>query len=149
MRVAVDVGIIGLPAVRSRKVFYRGNRKCGKTSHLGSVEHRVASVTFSVSVSSSECVAAAASDCLCVSVVCCGVDRKLLCSVSRRSLHFVQSAVQMSGPAALTRFFVVSFRPSMQVEWYLEFGREQFITYPVRFIIHYSSRHLMLYILCR
>lgn len=27
-----------------RKVFYRGNRKCGKASQLGSVEHRVASV---------------------------------------------------------------------------------------------------------
>jgi len=60
VHVVVDVVIRGLPAVRSRKVFYRGNRKCGKTSQLGSVECRVANVSVSVSVS--EC--AAASDCL-------------------------------------------------------------------------------------
>jgi len=65
VHVVVDVVISGLPAVRSRKVFYRGNRKCGKTSQLGSVEHRVSSVSVSVG----EC--AAASDCLCVSSVLC------------------------------------------------------------------------------
>ena len=65
-----------------------------------------------------------------MSVVCCGVvDRRLLCSVSR---HCVQSAVQISGPAALTSFLVFSFRPSMQVVvLYLELGREQFLPHPV------------------
>lgn len=38
-----------------REVFYRANRKCGKTSQLGSVEHRVVSVSVSVIVS--ECAA--------------------------------------------------------------------------------------------
>jgi len=48
VHVVLEVVISGLPDVRSRKVFYRGNRKCGKTSRLGSVEHRVASVSVSV-----------------------------------------------------------------------------------------------------
>lgn len=53
VHVVLEVVINGLPDVRSGKFFYRGNRKCGKTSQLGSVEHRVASVSVSVS----ECAA--------------------------------------------------------------------------------------------
>jgi hypothetical protein len=53
-----DVVTSGLPAVRSRKVFYRGNRKCGKTRRLGSVEHRVARVSVSVSVQQQQQVTA-------------------------------------------------------------------------------------------
>jgi hypothetical protein len=73
VHVVVDVAISALPDVRSRNVFYRGNRKCGKTSQLGRVEHRVASASVSVSVSECAAAAAAASDCLCVNVLCCVV----------------------------------------------------------------------------